>query len=59
MRQLALDRARCFGSGWDGLRSVVHLLKPIVALIVAPIDEDGPVIDAWATISPSLQALMY
>jgi hypothetical protein len=47
------------GIAAGGGESVIYLLKPVVAFIIAPIDEDGPVIDAWATISPALQALMY
>jgi len=31
---------------------VIHLLKPVIALIIAPVHEDGPMIDAWAMISP-------
>ena len=37
-------------------RSVVHLLEPVVALIVTPIDEDGSVINARAMLAPALKA---
>ena len=39
-----------------GGRSVVHLLEPVVALIVTPIDEDGSVINARAMLAPALKA---
>ena len=39
-----------------GGRSVVHLLEPVVALIVTPIDEDGSVINARAMLSPAFKA---
>ena len=35
-----------------GGRSVVHLLEPVVALIVTPIDENGSVINARAMLAP-------
>jgi hypothetical protein len=28
------------------------LLEPVVAFVVAPVNEDGPMINAWAMISP-------
>tara|TARA_R110002110_G_scaffold3665_2_gene18935 strand:+ start:10972 stop:11124 length:153 start_codon:yes stop_codon:yes gene_type:complete len=37
---------------------VVHLLKPVVALVVTPIDEDGTVIDAGAILAPTFEAYM-
>lgn len=39
-----------------GGRSVVHLLEPVVALIVTPIDEDGSVINARAMLAPAFKA---
>ena len=39
-----------------GGRSVVHLLEPVVAVIVTPIDEDGSVINARAMLAPALKA---
>ena len=39
-----------------GVRSVVHLLKPVVAFVVAPIDEDGSVINAGAMFAPAFKA---
>ena len=41
-----------------GGRSVVHLLKPVVALIVTPIDEYGSVINAGAILAPSFETGM-
>jgi len=38
-----------------GGRSVVHLLEPVVALIVTPIDEDGSVINARAMLAPAFK----
>ena len=35
---------------------MVHLLKPVVALIVTPIDEDRSVINARAMLAPALKA---
>ena len=37
-------------------RSVVHLLEPVVALIVAPIDEDRSVKNARAMLAPAFKA---
>ncbi len=34
-------------------RSVVHLFKAVIALIVAPIDEHGTVINAGAMLAPA------
>jgi len=39
-------------------RSVVYLLKPIIALVVTPIDEHGPVIDAGAMLAPAFKPHM-
>ena len=41
-----------------GGRSVVHLLKAVVALVVAPIDEDGSMIDTGAILAPSFETDM-
>ena len=41
-----------------GGRSVVHLLEPVVAVIVTPIDEDGSVINARAMLAPTFKAHM-
>jgi hypothetical protein len=41
-----------------GGRSVVYLLKPVIALIVTPIDEHGTVIDAGAILAPSFETNM-
>ena len=41
-----------------GGRSVVHLLKAVVALVVAPIDEDGSMIDTRAILAPSFKTDM-
>ncbi len=41
-----------------GGRSVVHLLKSVVALVVAPIDEDGSMIDTGAILAPSFETDM-
>ena len=41
-----------------GGRSVVHLLKPIVALIVTPIDKYGSVINAGAMLAPTFKSHM-
>lgn len=41
-----------------GGRSVVHLLKAVVALVVAPIDEDGSMIDTRAILAPSFKSHM-
>jgi hypothetical protein len=35
---------------------VVHLFKTVVALIVPPLDEDGPVINARAMLAPAIKA---
>lgn len=40
------------------VRSVVHLLKAVVVLVVAPLDEDGSMIDAGAILAPSFEADM-
>ena len=37
-------------------RSVVHLFKAVIALIVAPIDEHGTVINAGAMLAPAFKA---
>jgi len=37
---------------------VVHLLEPVIALIVSPIDEDRTVIDGRTMIAPAFQANM-
>ena len=37
---------------------VVHLLKPVVALIVTPIDEDGSMIDTGAILAPLFETYM-
>ena len=37
---------------------VAHLFKPVVALIVTPIDEHGSVIDAWAILAPAFETDM-
>ena len=37
---------------------VVHLLKAVVALVVAPIDEDGSMIDTGAILAPSFETDM-
>jgi hypothetical protein len=39
-----------------GGRSVVHLLEPVVALIVTPVDENGSVINARAMLAPAFKA---
>ena len=39
-------------------RSVVHLLEPVVAVIVTPIDEDGSVINARAMLAPTFKSHM-
>jgi len=39
-----------------GGRSVVHLLKSVVALIVTPIDEYGSVINAGTMLAPAFKA---
>lgn len=36
--------------------SVVHLLKPVIAFVVPPIDENGPVVDARAILPPAFKA---
>lgn len=41
-----------------GVRSVVHLLEPVVAFVVVPIDEDGSMIDTWAVMVPAFKAQM-
>ena len=41
-----------------GGRSVVHLLEPVVAVIVTPIDEDGSVINARAMLAPTFKSHM-
>lgn len=41
-----------------GGRSVVHLLKAVVALVVAPIDEHGSMIDTGAILAPAFEADM-
>ena len=41
-----------------GGRSVVYPLKPVIALIVAPIDEDGSVIDTRAVLAPTFESHM-
>lgn len=38
--------------------SVVHLLEPVIALIVSPVDEHRAVIDGGAMIAPTFQADM-
>ena len=40
--------------GW----SVVYLLKPVVSLIVTPIDEDRSVIDTRAVLAPTFKSYM-
>ena len=37
---------------------VVHLLKPVVALVVTPVDEDGSMIDNGAILAPSFETDM-
>lgn len=39
-------------------KSVVHLLKAVVALVVVPIDEDGSMIDTGAILAPSFETDM-
>ena len=46
----------CSETNLRGGRSVVHLLEPVVALIVTPIDEDGSVINARAMLAPAFKA---
>ena len=41
-----------------GGKSVAHLLKAVVALVVAPIDEDGSMIDTRAILAPSFKSHM-
>jgi hypothetical protein len=41
-----------------GGRSVVYLLKPVVSLIVTPIDENRSVIDARAILAPTFKSYM-
>ena len=37
---------------------VVHLLKPVVALVVTPINEDGSMIDTGTILAPSFETDM-
>lgn len=41
-----------------GVGSVVHLLKAVVALVVAPIDEDRSMIDTGTILAPSFETDM-
>lgn len=41
-----------------GGRSVVHLLKAVIAFIVTPVDEDRTVIDAGAILAPAFETDM-
>jgi len=45
-----------FGAEANG--SVIHLLEPVIALVVAPVDEDRAVIDGGTMIAPTFQADM-
>ena len=40
------------------VRSVVHLFKAVVALVVTPVDEDGSMIDTGAILAPSFETDM-
>lgn len=42
----------------SGGESVIYLLKPIIAFIIAPIHEYRPMVDAWAMISPPFKPNM-
>lgn len=57
LTQLVLTGPACErrGIAADGGGSVVHLLKPIVSLVVAPFDEHRSMVDAWAVQSPALK----
>ncbi len=37
---------------------IVHLLKPVVALVVTPINEDGSMIDTGTILAPSFETDM-
>ncbi len=39
-------------------RSIVNLIKAVVALVVVPIDEDGSMIDTGAILAPSFETDM-
>ena len=39
-------------------QSVIDLLEAVVAFVVAPIDEDGSMIDTWTILAPALKAHM-
>jgi hypothetical protein len=41
-----------------GGRSVVYLLKPVIALIVTPIDEYRSVVDTGAILAPAFKSHM-
>ena len=40
------------------VRSVVHLFKAVIALVVTPVDEDGSMIDTGAILAPSFETGM-
>ena len=53
--QLHMSPIPVFQTEPFGVGSVVHLFKSVIALVVAPIDEDGSMIDTGAILAPSFE----